>query len=936
MLIASRLDAMRLWILLSCFFSLGFGQTEKSQTIIFDTAPSLVEAGADAFRKGHFANAAKAFIALERYYGEEHFWKEGKLAQRILPVAGFAALKAGMFEESIHFLGQYLENHAEGPADESFALYSLAVAKRRQGDAQKAISLLAELRGENPTSAIGELAKLQEALLRLESGEDVKGLALLEELTAFASNIRIQTQARLAAIHYSIKQEAIAKAASYLLENRWQIDSMPELAQLSMLAMEIGDWAASLEFNDKALKAYRHVISKNILVSKQQKKIGDFENKMNSLRKDLTLKDALWIDFYGGVISSAKKQLNLLAETEDYEDALLLRKGQSYLQADRLLEAWLVFERLFGSSDEEIRKEAHYRWALTAKEAGACHEAIVIAQEFLDLYPNSSDIWQVTYLIGLTYIENRQYGKAITTLESLLTNSTDKSKQALALYQLGYCYAQKELFSKARDRFAKASEVASSPLEYKAKLWIGLCWFFESEFKRALEQFQDLRKTDSVIAAEAKYRAASCYYAMQHFPKALVATENYLKVFPLSERTSEAWLLLGSIQQSMGKFEAAIQSFARLFDSEESLAHTATMQSVDCYLALRQPLKAAKILNTTLSKWKIADHYFEASTMLAELEKEAGRLKESKRIAWAAVEKFGNYIESERALDMIIKAASLESSHIDSKTILEERHTGALANNRLVQACRLELAQHLFLTNGEAANSNAGIIEMAQRYEHASIPPEGLAYIGYELLSFGSIVGAEMLERLINKYPRNHYTNFGYYGLAKDAYDKKELRKALGLLLLIDETAPVSSVLQKSSLLKADTYAALNLYEDATREYEAILKQRGNSGELKAKALLGLGDLKEKQSSFKQANAYYQRVYSLYPAYTDIAAACYVRSARLLGKLDLKEEALATLKEFLNQERYRDTDDYEKGLRLAEAIERDVEKLIAELGEEQI
>ena len=72
-----------------------------SQTVEFETMSDLVNRGANAFAEGDYLQAASAFQKLESIYSQEPEWKSNRLGAKIAPFAGYAALKAGLFDQAI-------------------------------------------------------------------------------------------------------------------------------------------------------------------------------------------------------------------------------------------------------------------------------------------------------------------------------------------------------------------------------------------------------------------------------------------------------------------------------------------------------------------------------------------------------------------------------------------------------------------------------------------------------------------------------------------------------------------------------------------------------------------------------------------------------------------------------------------------------------------
>ena len=106
----------------------------------------LVNRGANAFADGDYVQAARAFQKLESLYSEEPEWEANRLGPKIAPLAGYAALKAGLFDQAIDSLQQYVSEDGSGDGQEIFVRYTLALALKNQGKFAEALDAFAQFR----------------------------------------------------------------------------------------------------------------------------------------------------------------------------------------------------------------------------------------------------------------------------------------------------------------------------------------------------------------------------------------------------------------------------------------------------------------------------------------------------------------------------------------------------------------------------------------------------------------------------------------------------------------------------------------------------------------------------------------------------------------------------------------------------------------------
>ena len=72
-----------------------------------------------------------------------------------------------------------------------------------------------------------------------------------------------------------------------------------------------------------------------------------------------------------------------------------------------------------------IREEAHYRWVICAHQLQDWEEALTIARNFVERYPDSKLAPQTLYLIAKAHLEQRRYPESIEVLNDLIQSFPD-------------------------------------------------------------------------------------------------------------------------------------------------------------------------------------------------------------------------------------------------------------------------------------------------------------------------------------------------------------------------------------------------------------------------------------------------------------------------------------------------------------------------------
>jgi hypothetical protein len=338
----------------------------------------LIDRGSQAFAQGDYPQAASAFLKLQSLYSNEPAWHASRLSEKIMPLTGYASLKAGLYEQAVDSLETFLQQDNPAYSQETFAKYSIALALKRNGDFPAALDAFSAFRESSHSTSQQSIARIHEADIHFKSDQPEAALKILSLVIESDAAIRIRTQARLLATREYLNQKNFSDVSRLLLESSWSSDTMPELAMLAFLSIEAGDAFLANNLPKDALKAYQLVPNKDTLIKQQTDKLDQLKGIFESRRKSVGMGGIMWTDFYEQLLSSATAQLEALQQADDYSDALLLRRGRASLLSNRPYEAWLLFERVARFSEDDIAEQGQFHWILAAKELGRYANAIGI------------------------------------------------------------------------------------------------------------------------------------------------------------------------------------------------------------------------------------------------------------------------------------------------------------------------------------------------------------------------------------------------------------------------------------------------------------------------------------------------------------------------------------------------------------------------------
>ena len=892
-----------------------------SQTIEFETMSDLVNRGANAFAEGDYAQAASAFQKLESIYSEEPDWETNRLGPKIAPLAGYAALKAGLFDQAIASLQQFISEQASDYSQDLFVKYTIALALKNKGAFPEALDAFARFRETTHSISQQSIAWIHEADIHTKQNAFDSATAILARISESSSTaIRIRTHARIRLLQTQLDQKEYQLASHTLLDSPWKSDTMPEMALLAFLSIEAGDLFLSNKLAEEARKAYRLTPSKSTLVDKQRRKLDELTRTFKARKASVGMGGIMWTDFYEQLIGAATAQLSALQDSEDYSEALQLRRARSALLTNRAREAWLIFERLSQSLNSEIAEVAHFNWILAAKELHRYLSAITIARNYLDAYPASESVDDALSLIAHTLIDAGRYEEAIAVLSELISDAAELEIRTVSIYQRGQCFLRIADYENARFDFVEVENTATGgELKEHAALWNGVCYFMQSDLDKSLGIFASLMKDseNKEIRGEAHYRYACSLYMKYDYSQCVASLIDFEENFKGHPRQQEARLLLGDAYTANNNLEAALVEYNSIPGDIVEIGHLAAIQAAQTCRELGRFLEALNSLEAQLEL--TTDSYKSTEILLfaVNIHLELGESNRARELLHRIIATNGDSPSAENLLQAIEILASIEPFQA---TPLKDK---ALGNKLYGLASRYWLHDALRLKEeGRGHQSRETLLALANEIPIEHLPPECLAYVGLELTQLDFELGPTMLERLVSEYSNSYYTPFAYYGFAIKEADNEKHNLALGWLNRMGSSASGLPIFVDSMILEGKLRAKVGEYERAQETLENALSIRWASSEEKAKCLLALAELNHCQGKPEHAIAYYQRVFTLYPGIVDAAAKGYFQTAQHLKEINESAKSQEVLKEFLGRSEYRHTEYFEKAKRLLVVIEK--------------
>lgn len=876
------------------------------------TMQETLQLGVTAFTNGEYEKAAAAFDHLATTFGQEPQYQP--LIPTLLPIHAYACQMSERPADAIKLYQQFLELEGQQESRRAFVLFSLAQAYQQQGDLEQAVATYQAFIETAPDSPEAVLSAMRQAELYFESGDDQKGI---DRLLGFAASDRVPpslaTQAQLRALQKTLELEDYPQAKKVLFGFNWSVDTMPELAVLTFAALDVGNRLMDERQYEDAIRAYRYVTPAKQLVAAQNTRLQGLQYAWNERQQRAGEGhhiEAIWNDYYRGLMARVEGQLNSLRESGDYTPGFQMRLGQAFLLDERAREAYLMFRELAENEDldESLRGSAHYRWILAANELEDWDDSLRIARLFLDRYPKHPEFPSAMYLIANAYQELKNYRKAVEALTELLDAYPDHRLANRWLFARGFNYVLAQDFPPAREDFqAVLAKAPEGILADQARLWDAMSYYFARDYDEAMARFDAALETtskQSPIYPEMVYRRAQTLYSARDYADALVATDDFIKRYGDHQRAPEARVLRGDILMGEGRLLEASNQFAKITPEAEALFPYAVFQrgkiqkAMEAYDLMIEHFTGYVRRDDVPEKTRVAEALYwigwahekqgkpeAAFPLFIEALAEHGndvKAGETIAILQALHKLHAKYHAGELDVDPDMKDAFGLLSESDFEQWLVDQLNEANEQQEWTWLSRINLYRAmLFRKRGDRDREGTALLEIESKVPMEQLDPEGLATVGDMLVDLEFKSAREYYDYLMDEYPRSMQLGAAYFGMARLAMMNDELAEAEQWLNRFEAETSYHAAGPQVKLLRGQVLVELGHPQQAITILQDLLRLKAARGQPHAQALLGIASAYEKLGQPDKAIAYYQRVYTLYRAYSDEVVMAYVASAPL-------------------------------------------------------
>lgn len=911
------------------------------------TLSAFLDRAVEAFVVGDFLLADELFDQLEVRFGSEPEFQDDEFQRATLPVRGYVALANGSSRAAVDHFERFLEKFGPASRQRRFVLFSLAQAYAEIGKRERALQTYQSVEAEYPGSGEAAMALLRRCEIQFELNrfdEAFRDLNLFYESEAAFS---LRLQARLRALRAALDSGRKGLGAEILLQTEWPFSSMPEVAVLAFEALEAGDFLLDTGEPAKAIRAYRYVPEKHTLVALQERRLAGLRSSLN--RRQERGSDAparVWMQHYQGIAAAVESQLDSLKEAEDYTPAFLLRFGQAFLLAERYREAAIVFQSLAEDRDAPLRmrRESHYRWVLSFQARDRWDEALLIARDYLNAYPDSELAPSVLFLIAKAYQGQDRYEDAVEVLDSLIVDFPGHRWVAQWIFTRGFCRLLNGEYAVARGDFSEyTTRFSEGLLRVNAQLWHSLTYFYERDYDSALYGINALlgEAESHHLLPEIKYRRASVLYARREYEAALRAIDDFLSSYEETHRAAEARVLRGDILMGQGELMGAAVAFSQVTPEAGPLYPYAVFQTGKIHRAREDYPRMVAHFNAyvTRAAAEYRPRLSEALYWIGWAHDQMGRGHEALPIFARVLREFGNDRSATEIL-LTLRAFGKLSARLENRSVgapevvedfedwLQAERSRAMHSARLTYYSRLSLyLADTYRKGGRDHVADLLILEIVETVPLRDLDAAGLGKVGQVLAGLGFPSAEEHFETLLSEFPASSERAVAFYGLARIHFQDGEYPEALGFLERFGGETPTHVLAADAAILEGEILLRTGRPESAIENMEELLRIKSARGRPHARALTLIAQARIQLGELEKAIAYYQRVYSLYQAYPDLVALSYVESALIFEELGDLEAALSTLVEMLGRADLKAQDDAVRALAARDRLAARVDAL---------
>ncbi len=888
-------------------------------------------------------NAASALFAEAKY--QEALAKleqakknlNNKPFEGIMFIEGAAHYNMNNYPKAIETLEGYVKEFPTGGAiiDVRMALGRSYIASKQE---DKGIEVLTDVVRSSPEKKAEAGLIIADAHVKKDNKD--KALEILTAVLADGIRSAESIQAAMMAANLYVSSGKLDEAGTLMEKVRNFASGGDNIAQMNNIYLKLGDEMMDKKAYKEALGAYQLVRKKAEISRIQKEQIAKLEAQIkktpNGPRKE-------------ELETKLKANQDIMAEIEkrtDYDASLYYRLGRCYYEmgapkedgtpgdASRMWQSILAFEIIVNEFKEFPQRDKCMYGLITVNAAlKRTKEATILCEKFIESFPDSEMVGQVSEMIGMIYYQNGKLKEAVDSFAK--AESFPKADKERLRFLRGSVLFELQRFDDARTTYELLMQDFPETI-YKddGQYRIALSYFYQNDYKsvtKALNKYiKDNPKGQFVV--DARYRLAFIEFQGGDKEDAMEALQSIVKDAPNDQNIGQVYALLGDIFNGKADYENAMINFAAAVDKAKTddVLKYAMDQVTDLYVGSNKWKELADMWQRYYNTHKEDEELsLKAILWISRAQIKDGKVEEAKKLLAEHIKTRIPQVANQQVEGLIQQLVTITAPKRRARAAATPAPAAdgtaapapppELTFEQLEQQLEASLSPPQAAMNGTAQMrilfaktwlaKTMKLPEKAEKFFNIIIEvakpddlsPMLLATVGDSARRKGDLEKATACYiRLRDTFKDSEYADGAPVGLGEIAYEKGEFDKALELFKAASEYQGSSSILQATQGI-AKSQFKLKKYDDAKKLYEQIANTKEWRGEATANALRMMGEIEAANGKHEAAIAYFQRVFIAHQKWKSEMSKAYLQSAKSFIILNKRDEAKKTLQEMVNR-----------------------------------
>ncbi len=313
--------------------------------------------------------------------------------------------------------------------------------------------------------------------------------------------------------------------------------------------------------------------------------------------------------------------------------------GTAYMEMGRTSHAIFAFtEVVRGYDDSELASAAMHKIVYAYAHENNHPQAILMAREFLDLFPGDELVARVQVLKGYSHLELEEYDLAVREFQNVLDRHVNSEVGERALFLATSVYTKLEQYDRLITNYHFiANRLLPTPSVWRARTYyrLGEAYYYQQLYREAGGMYRLVLTgyPRSDVAAASLQGLVASYSQVGEYELALEEQEKFL--LELANADSEEGgnsLALGSLYFNQHNYEEALEAFTKYIERNPDSPETATamLNQGDCFYRLQYYENAVEVWGELATRFPRAPEVEEAMYKQADTRFGLGRFEEAR------------------------------------------------------------------------------------------------------------------------------------------------------------------------------------------------------------------------------------------------------------------------------------------------------------------